>query len=210
MLTALMLLAALAASPPPAGPPLSPPLAQPPPVQPPKGARPAGRPPAATKPPKLAGGAGVDPLAPARSGRLQCQNPDIASRRCGAISRFVFLPDGGVLAQAEVRLSASPSVILRTETPVAVRDGQVCGDLRNTRITQLTIDGQAARPEEVSEIEAAMQQAWQDDFGKQSCSRYLPEGDHMAVETSVDGAPRPDSRRRMMWIDPDSGFSVGP
>ncbi|MBI1406194.1 MAG: hypothetical protein GC145_08725 [Caulobacter sp.] len=201
MLTALMLLAALAAPPPSAGPP----------PPPPPGPRPVGRPRAPAKPPpKLAGGGGIDPLAPARSGRVQCQNPDIAARRCGAISRFVFLPDGGIVAMAEVRLSASPMTVLRTETPVAVRDGQVCGDLRNTRISQLTIDGQPARPEEVSEVNAAMQQALQEDFGKQTCSRYVPEGDHMAVEISVNGEPRPETRRQMMWIDPDSGFSVGP
>ncbi|MBX3479974.1 MAG: hypothetical protein KF842_06215 [Caulobacter sp.] len=203
MLTTLIVLAALAASPPPAGPPPAPPRETRP------AARAPTRPPAKPRP-GLAGGVAADPLAPARSGRVQCQNPDIASRRCGAISRFVFLPDGGILAVADVRLGSSPLMILRTETPVAVRDGQVCGDLRNTRISQLTIDGQPARPEEVSEVNAAMRQAWQEDFGKQSCSRYLPDGDQMAVETSVDGVPRPESRRRMMWIDPDSGFSVAP
>jgi hypothetical protein len=125
------------------------------------------------------------------------------------MSRFVFLQDGGVVAMAAVRISDRPLTIVQTVTPVTIREGQVCGDLQDTRISQLMIDGKPARPEEANEVRDAMQEAWREDFGKPSCSRYTAEGDLLTVETTVDGVLRPDSRRRMMWVDPDSGFGVG-
>jgi len=206
MLT-LLILAALATSPP------HPPEVghPPPPKPPPKAAKPRPGPPAGRSPKggTVLAGASVDPLKPARSGRIQCHNPDLARRSCEAMSRFVFLQDGGVVAMAAVKISDHPLTIVQTVTPVTVREGQVCGDLQDTRISQLMIEGRPARPEESKEVGDALREVWREDFGKPSCSRYTAEGELLTVETTVDGVPRPDSRRRMMWVDHDSGFGIG-
>jgi hypothetical protein len=204
----LMILAVLASPPPhpPEGahppPPASPP---------PKAAKPRPRPPAARSPkgPTVLAGAGLDPLKPARSGRIQCHNPDLANRRCESITRFMFLQDGGVVAVSDVRLGVDPLMILQTATPVTVREGMVCGDLKDSRVSQLTVNGGPARPEEVREVKGATQEAWREDFGKPRCSHYIAEGDLFTVETTVDGVSLPEFRHRMMWIDPDSGFAIG-
>lgn len=159
----------------------------------------------------LAGGPPAnDPLAPARSGKLQCHEPDPVNRRCLVLARYEFGMDGGIVNVAETMLMEEPLIVFTTRTPITVRDGEVCGDRKDSKIVRMTIDGQPARPEEIAEVTAAMTTALKDQFGKQSCSRYRPAGDVLIGESSVGGVRQPEFDRRVLWVDPDSGWSVVP
>lgn len=159
----------------------------------------------------LAGGPPADdPLAPARAGRLQCHEPDVVNRRCKVLARYEFGLDGSIINVGEALLSEKPLIVFTTRTPVTVRDGQVCGDHKDSRIVRLTIDGQPGSAEDLAELNAMMTAALKSDFGKQTCSRYRPDGDFLRTEGSVGGVRDPENDRRLLWVDPGSGYSVLP
>jgi hypothetical protein len=159
----------------------------------------------------LAGGPPADdPLAPARQGRLQCHEPDLVNRRCGVMSRFEFAMDGTITNVAEFMISEQPLIIVTTRTPVTSRGGEVCGDRRMTVVSKVLVDDQPATAQEVIDVSAMLAEALQPDFGKQSCSRYSPDGQFLRSQRSVDGVRDPSSDGRILWVDPGAGFTVRP
>ncbi len=159
----------------------------------------------------LAGGPPADdPLAPARQGKLQCHEPDLVNRRCQVLSRFEFAMDGTITNVGEFMISERPLIIVTTRTPVTSRGGEVCGDRRMTAVSQVFVDDQPATAQETIDVRAMLAEALQPDFGKQSCSRYSPDGQFLRSQRSVDGVRDPTDDGRILWVDPDSGFTVRP
>jgi len=151
----------------------------------------------------------VDPLAPAREGRLQCHTPDIARKSCSALAGYTFGPDGVILNQAEVLLVPSALVIMRNEAPVVVREDAVCGPLAGLEKATFTIGGQPAAAATADSIRSQVAAAYAA-IGAEGCTRYGPQGDTLLATVSVDGQPRPDLNQTVIWVSPDEGYAVKP
>lgn len=156
--------------------------------------------------------AAADPLAPARSGGLQCYGAgaDPARKTCQALAGYTFGADGVILNQAEVIISPSPLVTMKTVSPVTVKDGAVCGPLSGIDQAQITIEGQPADDAVTAQIRAQLSTAMAPMLGKQVCTAYRRDGDSLVTDVTIDGVARPEMKSTVLWVSPTAGYVVRP
>jgi len=155
---------------------------------------------------------GNDPLAPARSGQLQCYTPNVAKKTCHALAQYNFAPDGGIENPAEVIISEKPLIIMKGTAPVVVRDGAVCGpfDAQSLQQSTFTIAGNPAPEPVAQQIRAQLLMTSAARLGKEICTKYVPDRGQFAAQVTVDGAPHPEMADRVIWVKPEDGFKVAP
>jgi hypothetical protein len=153
-----------------------------------------------------------DVLAPARSGQLQCFEPNAAAKTCQSLGSYVFGADGAIENVAEILLMPSPLIVMRASGPVTVENGAICGPLRAEDIANatFTVNGSPASAEEATQIRAAMQQQLAPMIGVQNCITLTPDGGGFRADSTIAGAPRPDLTQRTIWVDANDGWRVAP
>lgn len=153
----------------------------------------------------------ADPLGPAREGKAQCYTPDVARKTCQSIGGYRFEPAGGVIINtAEAMLAPSPLVVIRTEAPVTIRDGQICGHLTGVEQADVFVAGAPASAAVGDQIRAGYLQALAPFLGKEVCSTPAPGGGNGPSTATLDGVAVPAMTQTVLWIDPADGWRVGP
>src|ERR1700754_1049946 len=86
------------------------------------------------------------PLARAEKGDVQCYAPDKAHKTCQSTASYKTMPDGKIQNTAVVLVGLKPVVVMTTTTLVSLRNGQVCGPIRQADIDKATysVDGEPA------------------------------------------------------------------
>lgn len=152
-----------------------------------------------------------EPLLPVQYGQVQCYSPDAATRTCNSIAKYT--PDGsGFTNTATILLSSRPAVTMTTSTRVQVRDGAVCGTLRDEDIqaAKVKVEGRELSAEEASLVVSAVADAVNDYVGQEICTTYVAAGDGLTAKASVQGTPRPDLDQPVIWVSPSDGYKVAP
>ncbi len=151
------------------------------------------------------------PLGPASDGKAQCYEPNVAAKTCKALARYERGAGGQILNPAVLMLAAKPLITMATVTAVVVKDGQVCGVVRSEDMdhAQFTVEGSPATPEQASRLRQGVATAEAGIFGKQICTRYVPEGDVLLAKATIDGVAQAE-QQRVIWVSSTDGFSVGP
>ncbi|MGH6870792.1 MAG: hypothetical protein ACREHE_04720 [Rhizomicrobium sp.] len=153
-----------------------------------------------------------DPLAPARDGSLQCYDPRPLHKTCHALDGYTFDADGTIHNEATVLISPDEMIVMKTVSPVVVRDGAVCGPVRRADVMSAAIYMQGRKlPQEMAvqvrlKIAAAMTQR----FDKEVCTTYAPYQDELYAHVTLDGQPDPESSDYVRWVKPDDGYTVAP
>jgi hypothetical protein len=166
---------------------------------------------AAAAPPKPA--AAPNPLAPAAEGKLECYSPDAAKKTCKSLAAYRPRPDGGYDSLSLIILQPNPLVTLQMVSPVRVRNGQVCGPVREADIQQASfqVNGQAVTPEQTAEMRGKVRALMAPLLGKEVCTQYLPAPDGARIARSVEaGKPRPELDQKVIWISQSDGYKVAP
>jgi hypothetical protein len=149
-----------------------------------------------------------DPISPAASGQQQCYQPDRARKTCQSLAGYRSDGKGGFLNDAEVLLSSRTGLVMRSTTPVTIRDGAVCG--RITREAHdaavFTQNGQPLSPDAADRIRIAL--AGTGLFGREICTRYPARGDHLVAVGTLDGKPGVLPESDVIWVRPDEGYRV--
>jgi len=154
----------------------------------------------------------TDPLAPARSGQLQCYMPNVAKKTCHTLAQYIWAADGSIQNPAEVMIEENPLVVMKGSAPVVVRSGAVCSPIRAEDIRQatFTIAGNPAPPQLADQIQTQLLMASADRLGKEICTTYVPDKGEYAARITIDGVAHPELADRMIWVKPEDGFKVGP
>jgi len=160
----------------------------------------------------LSAAADEDPLAPARGGALQCYKPDTANKTCRALAGYTFDANGGILNQAEVLLLSSPLVVIKSVSPVAMKDGAVCGPMRREDIEAATIlvGGHPLSAGNASSAKARIEAALGDRLGQEFCTTYMPQGAGFTTRVTIGGVEAPDQTATVIWVQPADGYTVAP
>lgn len=150
----------------------------------------------------------TEPLGPARQGQVQCFEPDAANKICAAMASYAFAADGAINNTSDVLIFPEPAIVMHISSPVTVRDGAVCGPIRQTDIdaASFTIDGQAAGADNTQMIRSQMQEQLASMIGVEVCSRFVPDGDHLRAVATAGGRPQPD--QRVIWVNASDGYRV--
>jgi hypothetical protein len=153
----------------------------------------------------------ADPLGPAHAGKLQCYSPDPAHKLCRALSGYEFEKGGTINNRASVLVAPKPAIAMTTVTPVVIRDGAVCGPIRQEDINSatFTIDSKAATPDQTQMLRGKMITALTQQFGKEICTTYTKDGAQYKATATVDGVPHPEATDHVIWVAPKDGYSVG-
>ncbi|TAJ71661.1 MAG: hypothetical protein EPO51_11030 [Phenylobacterium sp.] len=156
--------------------------------------------------------ADLDPLSPAEGGKLQCHAPDVARKTCASIAAYARDPDGTLQNTAAILLRAEPLIVARSKAPVVIKGGAVCGRITEGDFAAMlfTIDGQPADAPNAEAIRNAMRPGFNAILNREICTRYVPTGDQLNGEVSVDGKRRPQLDQPVRWVSPSEGFSVAP
>ncbi len=154
----------------------------------------------------------LGPIAPAAEGKLQCYSPNLVARTCGGIGSFRFAPNGVIETQGEALVSQSPAIIMRSVYQVRIKGRLECTKVRPRDVASASfvVDGRLASPAETAALRSNIQAANSSVIGREACEGYLPDGQALTARMIVDGAPRPDLDRKMIWVSPADGFQVAP
>lgn len=154
----------------------------------------------------------VDVLSPARAGQLQCFEPNVATKTCQTLGGYAFAANGAITNDAQVLISPQPAIVMRVRSPVAVRNGAICGPLSADDISRatFTIDGAAASEADTATIRGELTAQLQPMFDQESCMTLTAEGDSFRADTTVGGVPQPQQTQRVIWVGANDGYRVAP
>ena len=152
----------------------------------------------------------ADPLAPARTGMLQCYAPNTVAKTCQSIAGYVFKADGTITNTAEVLIAPSPITTLKTAEPVIVKSGAVCGQLSDLHDAEVLVGGQPADPALSAKVRQQLLAAMAPLLGKEICTFYLQGNGAMSASATLDGKPAPEMTSTVLWVAPTDGYSVRP
>ncbi len=160
----------------------------------------------------VAAAANADPLAEARAGKMQCYRPDMARKTCLAMASYSFDANGTITNKAVVLISPQQNVTMTTTSSVVVKGEAVCGPMRREDIetAQIAVNGTVLPDEQAAGVRGQLVQAVSNQIGKEVCTTYLPSGDKLAAQVTVDGAANPLYTQEVIWVKPEDGYQVAP
>jgi hypothetical protein len=156
--------------------------------------------------------ANADPLTEARSGKMQCYRPDTVRKACLAMASYSFEPNGTITNKAVVLISPQQNVTMTTTSVVMIKNEAVCGVMRREDIeaAQIAVNGTRLSDEQAAGVRAQLVQAISNQIGKEICTTYLPAGDKLSAQVTVDGAANPLYTQDVLWVKPEDGYQVAP
>jgi len=155
----------------------------------------------------------TDPLAPAKSGQLQCFVPDTSRKMCRALAGYSFGPGRAIQARGEILMAPSELlIVMRTSTSVEVRSGAVCGSVRARDIeaSTFTIAGQSVPQQMVQFASPQILSVLRSHIDKEVCAAFVPNGSSFSTQLTVDGVDQPQVSETFIWVRPNDGYKVGP
>ena len=154
--------------------------------------------------------ASAKPLARAEKGQLQCYRPDVAKKTCQSIAAYQRTGPGAYDNKAVIPVGNGAS--LETHTPVTLKDGAVCGEIRGDDIIAgtLRVRDKVVAAEEAKPLLERMAQGVAPFAGKEICTRYEPSGADFTAKVTIGGTDRPDQSVTVKWISASDGYTVSP
>jgi hypothetical protein len=158
----------------------------------------------------------VNPLAPKSPLVVQCHSPNVAQKTCKSIATYIPDGRGGFSNRAQVVIAPAGPVVLITTAPVHLGDGAVCGSIRREDILQgEVVVGETTVPKDKA-AEGLKQIA--DAFATtgllntEFCTHYraLANSETQIAEVSMNGKRRPDLDQPVVWLAPDTDYTVAP
>lgn len=150
------------------------------------------------------------PLLPAAKGKLQCFTPDPVKKTCKSMSGYRITADGVIESIATTFISSGPLTTMETISPVEIRDGKVCGEIREHDLltANFTSDGRGVdlKQSQVMARQAAM--ASKSMFGRTVCMSFAMEGDVYKAKVMIDSTPRPELDQPVSWVVLGDGYRV--
>jgi hypothetical protein len=152
------------------------------------------------------------PIARAEKGDVQCYQPDTANKTCQSIASYKKTPDGKFLNTAIVLVGLKPVVVMTTATLVSIKNGQVCGPIKQADIDKATytVDGEPATPKQVEVLHQQMTDSMATLLNADICTAYVPNGDGLTARETVDGVSQPKLDQHVIWVSPSDGYKVAP
>jgi hypothetical protein len=152
------------------------------------------------------------PIARAEKGDVQCYQPDKARKTCQSIASYKTMPDGKIQNTAIVLVGLKPVVVMRTATLVSIKNGQVCGPIKQADIDRATytVDGAPATPRQVEVLHQQMTDSMATLLNADICTAYPPSGDGLTARETVDGVAQPRLDQHVIWVSPADGYKVAP
>ena len=151
-----------------------------------------------------------DPWAPARTGKIECVNPDFASKTCDSMAVYHWNHDGTIISEDTSILIGIPGIVQSSRTEVTLQGSRMCvvPDARRIEATTFQRDGREVSPQEADGYRRSLLAAYEPAFGRKLCVDISPYGNQYIVQITVDGNELPSATARLAWIDAKDGFHL--
>lgn len=152
------------------------------------------------------------PIARAEKGDVQCYQPDTTKKTCQSIADYKRLPDGTIQNVATVLVGLKPVVVMQTATTVTIRNGQVCGPIKQADIdgATFTVNGAPATAKQAELLRKQMTDSMATLLNADICTAYLQSGNSFTARETVDGASQPNLDQHVIWVAQADGYKVAP
>jgi len=154
----------------------------------------------------------ADPLAPAKSGMVQCYEPDRVSRTCRSIAAYRRESDGGWINTATILPDPTQPLTMDIETPVTLRDGAVCGTVRREQAlaAKLRYFDRPVPADHALPLLVQITDAMGSAINREICTIYVPVAAGFVARARITGSAAVFPDQRVIWVRPDAGFRVLP
>ena len=155
--------------------------------------------------------ASAGPLDKARDGNLQCYGPNVVRKTCNSLAGYTF-EHGKILNQAEVLVSQTPPLVMKTVSPVEIRGDAVCGPLRKKDIesAKILVRDQVLNEVDAAPVKAQLVSAFGARLEKEVCTAYRKQGDTLVTEVTIAGLDLSELKETVIWVAPSEGYRVSP
>ena len=153
----------------------------------------------------------ADPLAPARAGMLLCHFPDVAAKKCDALTRYTRNADGSYHSFRRMFLADNPLATVEMYATLDVRGDAICDPnwVEDVLDGQLRIEGLPVSKEQAADFRARTAKVYAPYAGKEFCTRHVKTAEGLRGVVSVAGEPQSDMGGALLWVRPEDGYSVG-
>lgn len=151
-----------------------------------------------------------DPLAPARSGQVQCFQPDHARKTCNGIAVYRLTGDDRYSVRTTSFVEETGDLVVESEAPVRIARGAACATLMPANIegARYRRGGVVLSDDEARPIMARLEAPVWTLFGKEFCTRYATIGGGLVAIVDIDGAATSQIAQRVAWVGPNDGYRV--
>jgi hypothetical protein len=152
-----------------------------------------------------------DYFAPAKTGKLECYNPDSQSKTCTSIGRYTWQPDGKIIAEWEEEIVGEPGITARSRGAVSIANNRVCSVISTTAEDDYVIrqEGKELGKKEAANYSATIISNLSELKGKTVCVSLSPYGEAYVLGVTINGYTPMASTKYMRWISPSDGYTVG-
>jgi hypothetical protein len=152
------------------------------------------------------------PIARAEKGDVQCYAPDKVRKTCESTASYKTMPDGKIQNVAIILVGLKPVVVMQTVTLVSIKNGQICGPIKQADIDRATytVDGAPATAKQIEVLHQQMTDSMATLLNADICTTYLPNGDGLTARETVDGVSQPKLDQHVIWVTPADGYKVAP
>jgi hypothetical protein len=151
------------------------------------------------------------PLDKAREGNLQCYEPNVASKTCNSLASYTF-ENGKISNQAEVLVSPSPPLVMKTVSPVEIRGDAVCGQLRKKDIetAKILVQGKILSEADAAPVKAQLEAAFGPRLEKEICTAYREQAGRFVTDVTIAQERHSELKETVIWVKPSDGYRVAP
>jgi hypothetical protein len=153
----------------------------------------------------------TDPLAPAKRGEIQCVNPNKEKKTCFGMATYTVRADGSYDSSSTMIIAPQPLITMEVKQSGKVEGAKMCGPIRKAdfEAASFQMDGNPVDEGTANMIRTQVSAALAAMDGKTGCSTARADGDMLALDVTVDGAPRPEMSQKAIWVKPSDGYKLG-
>ena len=151
----------------------------------------------------------ANPLEGASSEWVMCIHPDDTAKTCHTISSFTRLAGNEYAELDQSAVVGLPGLVIEVASKSTVKDGKLCGFMRRSdiQISKIVrhVEGATRKQEQAAVQQLGFMYPIE---GKEVCSAFFPDGQHLVTRTWVNGKPMPEMSIRARWVHKDDGYVV--
>lgn len=152
----------------------------------------------------------ADPLAPARSGQVQCYEPDVAARTCRSLAAYQPQGEGRWVNTATIAVDNGNMLTLDVATAVVERDGAICGAMHREDLFagRLRFMGKPLPAERAMPMLEKIAGSMAGVLDREICTTYVPGPGLLLARGRLTGNGQALPEQRVIWVRPDAGYHV--
>ncbi len=156
--------------------------------------------------------ANEDPLAPAKTGKVWCYEPNSENKTCNSFSRFEWDSAGTIWEEDEIAFSADPLVSMKVKATTTLEGSSICQVIAEETFQKAVfmVDGKPATADEDMVYREQYGSRFTSFYGKKFCVEISPYESIFITQVAIDGTPYPSATSRLKWISADEGYVLAP